>query len=636
MNNTTINKISATSQKPLKNPTKKEREVILKVQNLIIEFGTGRKKVKAVKNASFNIYKNETFGLVGESGSGKTTIGKAIMGIQPVNDGAIYFKDKLIYGESPNLFAMNSKLARLLDLMVINHNTTTSCLNDYLFEFKRVFYKYSQSKFFVFKTRELRNYPDGRSRIISEGTNLIDTKIIRSKKDANLTIVSEAIKDSLKNLLKILRLNQQTLFFSKKLDKYTSINAEAVKYLYECQQNISDLISEIKQIENDMFLLVKKMQNIRKDILKGKMFSIKLYFESMGEKLKSVIALQKKVRPLLDVVVDYQVSCLFLTSSIKKKNQFLQRLMEQQKISEINENISEIKRLQKIIDIGKDLDFQKIIKETPRFRIPTKVEKYNLKKEMQMIFQDPSSSLNDRMAVEEIIGEGLNNFPDIYKNEEAFKTYVTWWNSNHDENHKITIEDVKPNDVKRFLILNLLTTVGMLPEHLSRYPHEFSGGQRQRIGIARALIMKPSFIVADEPISALDVSIRAQVMNLLAKFKQEFDLTYIFIAHDLSIVKFVANRIAVIYRGDIVELAESEELFKNPLHPYTRSLLSSIPEPDFNEENKKTTFRYYPEKEHHDYLLDFPKWQEISRKHFVYANDREAKKYRSILEKKEK
>jgi len=148
--------------------------------------------------------------------------------------------------------------------------------------------------------------------------------------------------------------------------------------------------------------------------------------------------------------------------------------------------------------------------------------------------------------------------------------------------------------------------VGMLPEHLSRYPHEFSGGQRQRIGIARALVMRPEFIVADEPISALDASIRAQVINLLTRFQKEYDLTYIFIAHDLSIVHFIADRIAVLYHGDIVELAPADTLFDHPLHPYTKSLLSAVPLPDPEQEKKKVHFVYNPQKEHHDYLVDFP------------------------------
>lgn len=171
-----------------------------------------------------------------------------------------------------------------------------------------------------------------------------------------------------------------------------------------------------------------------------------------------------------------------------------------------------------------------------------------------------------------------------------------------------------------------LLSVGLLPEHLTRYPHEFSGGQRQRIGIARAMVMEPEFIVADEPISALDVSIRAQVLNLLKKLQQEKELTYLFIAHDLSVVRFISDRIAVIHKGKIVELAEAEELFLNPLHPYTKSLLSAIPIPDPRlEKNKKLTI--YTGKEH-DYSEDLPKWKEIKAGHFVWANDAEEKRYR--------
>jgi oligopeptide transport system ATP-binding protein len=170
---------------------------------------------------------------------------------------------------------------------------------------------------------------------------------------------------------------------------------------------------------------------------------------------------------------------------------------------------------------------------------------------IQMIFQDPAASLNERATIDYIVSEGLYNF----------KLYV--------------------NDADRVRKTEeALTSVGLLPEHLTRYPHEFSGGQRQRIGIARSIIMEPQFIVADEPISALDVSIRAQVLNLLKKFQVERGLTYLFIAHDLSVVRFISDRIGVIYKGKIVELADTEELFKHPLHPYTVSLMSAIPIPD--------------------------------------------------------
>ena len=170
---------------------------------------------------------------------------------------------------------------------------------------------------------------------------------------------------------------------------------------------------------------------------------------------------------------------------------------------------------------------------------------------IQMIFQDPAASLNERATIEYCISEGLYNF-HLYENEED----------------RIAKVD------------RALESVGLLPEHKSRYPHEFSGGQRQRVGIARAMIMDPKFIVADEPISALDVSIRAQVLNLMNRLKAEQTLTYLFIAHDLSVVRFIADRIAVIHRGEIVEIAESETLFRYPIHPYTISLLSTVPMPD--------------------------------------------------------
>ncbi|MBR6096340.1 MAG: ABC transporter ATP-binding protein [Oscillospiraceae bacterium] len=220
-------------------------------------------------------------------------------------------------------------------------------------------------------------------------------------------------------------------------------------------------------------------------------------------------------------------------------------------------------------------------------------------RKIQMIFQDPAASLNERATIEYIISEGLYNF-HLYK----------------DERDRIA------------KIEKVIRDVGLLPEHLTRYPHEFSGGQRQRVGIARSIVMEPEFIVADEPISALDVSIRAQVLNLLKKFQNERGLTYLFIAHDLSIVRFISDRIVVIYKGRIMEIAETEELFSYPLHPYTKSLISAIPIPDPIIEKSKRLFVYSTDL--HDYSTEQPALVDIGNGHMVYGSPSEIEKYKAI------
>ncbi len=227
-----------------------------------------------------------------------------------------------------------------------------------------------------------------------------------------------------------------------------------------------------------------------------------------------------------------------------------------------------------------------------------------VKRHIQMIFQDPAASLNERATVEYIISEGLHNF-HLYKDDA-------------DRLHKVE---------------NIIRQVGLLPEHLSRYPHEFSGGQRQRIGIARAMVMEPELVIADEPISALDVSIRAQVLNLMKQFQQERNVTYLFIAHDLSVVRFISDRIGVIYKGDIVEIAPAEELFSYPLHPYTRSLIRAIPIPDPRLEKNKVSFPYDPSI--HDYSRETPRLEHIGHDHYVFGSSEELSAYRAIREKEE-
>ena len=218
---------------------------------------------------------------------------------------------------------------------------------------------------------------------------------------------------------------------------------------------------------------------------------------------------------------------------------------------------------------------------------------------IQMIFQDPMASLNERAKIDYIVSEGL-------------------------QGRGLSRQEIRTRVDKA------LADVGLLPEFASRFPHEFSGGQRQRIGIARALVMNPEFIIADEPISALDVSIRAQVLNLMSQLQRERGLTYLFISHDLSVMRFICDRIAVIHKGLIVEMADTEQLFRHPLHPYTRALLSAIPQPNPDVEKHKVLEVYDPACHHYENTP--PAWTEIEPGHHVLANGEELAAYRERLE----
>ena len=269
-------------------------------------------------------------------------------------------------------------------------------------------------------------------------------------------------------------------------------------------------------------------------------------------------------------------------------NQKIAELKEEynQKVAAIHAEVNEVVKEQK--------------KKIAAIRHDNKHVSRKLMSKMQMIFQDPIDSLDPRMTVEDIIQEGLKI--------QGFR--------NREENHKKACE--------------VLEEVGLIPDYCSRYPNEFSGGQRQRIGIARAIIMNPDFMICDEPISSLDVSIRAQIINLLNDLKVNHGLTLMFIAHDLSVVKYFCDRIAVMYFGEMVELASSDELFRHPLHPYTRALLSAIPKPDPLSEKQRQRIVYDPKKEH-DYSKEGPTFTEILPGHFVLANKAEIEKYKKMI-----
>ena len=307
---------------------------------------------------------------------------------------------------------------------------------------------------------------------------------------------------------------------------------------------------------------------------------------------KDLEALENKISSLKKEIKEKKASVEKLPQSAElsaKKSEIAKKY--DTKIAEVKKHIKKTRKEQKEIIRQIKFDNRHVDKK--------------LMSKMQMIFQDPVDSLDPRMTVEDIIQEGLH----IQGQHNKFA-----------------------NSKK---VADVLTKVGLIPEFASRYPHEFSGGQRQRIGIARALVMNPSFLICDEPISALDVSIRAQIINLLNDLKEEMGLTIMFIAHDLSVVKYFCDRIAVMYFGEMVELATSEELFKHPLHPYAKALLSAIPKPDPLTEKTRQRIIYDPRKEH-DYSKEKPTLQEIVPGHWILANSEEMKKYRKEIKELDK
>lgn len=590
------------------NQTQKEK--ILQVRDLKTHFrvGTGktRIKVKAVDGISFDIYKKDVFGLVGESGCGKTTASRTIIRLYRPTSGEVTFEGQVI-GSGNDEFYQNIIRAREeYRINKLQYNSRQKAIYEINQKYEDLFSELdTKEKVLEHKLEE--DIKKARQPIGDHKKTLFEAKnnhsltrerayfdYINAKNDLYLQTINEDLHE-----YESIKKNMEKTFKIKyaSLDDSVGLDVEA----RESQKVI------LKQHHEEELLQLEKEY---KDLIENKSLNL-LPKQEYKAKLKE-LTIEHKARKK-DIKAEYQAYLASIeapdrqaisehVSSLKEAHKLEVAELRLQKQTYLKERSEALKHVptKAVIDTEKlqtlKEEYKAYIKEQRNSIKESRQKHYNKEaiektKHMQMIFQDPISSLNPRMTVGEIVSEGL------------------------------IINGEKNKEVIKKKVIESLELVGLAPEYISRYPHEFSGGQRQRIGIARALIMNPSFIIADEPISALDVSIRAQVLNLLTRLKDKLELSILFIAHDLSVVKFFCDRIAVMYNGKIVELAPTEEIFKHPLHPYTKSLLSAVPQPDPDSEKTRKRIQYSPYM--HDYSVDKPELREVYEGHFVYCNEAE-------------
>ena len=590
---------------------------VLEVKNLKKYFrvGVGRNKliVPAVDDVTFDVYKREVFGLVGESGSGKTTTGRTIIKLYEATEGTVKLNDVTIANGYANHIENIKKIKkqRKLDVKKLDPRHAQIIKLEEKLDQDIALINYDLAQLPELQKEELTqaNEPifEHRKKLYELKTQFkLDAEAVifqykLDKRDIHLKAQNKA-KIELKHELDILKTNYERKVdglkdsaalskevIKKRLAELKSTYEQEVaalnnKYQSEVESSEAEVISK-KDAKEQLKALKSKTSKQLADI---KAQYLKARNEIKRPDLETVKAKRAEIHN------KYKEKRAGLNAKIKSlKEAFNAEVKAIPKhMPSVDEKLA-TKEKAKLIDLKakEDIKLEKSKIEAAK-RINRSKDTLVASRKMQMIFQDPISSLNPRMTVREIIAEGL------------------------------IIQGQTPEDELSKLVDEVLEIVGLAPEYATRYPHEFSGGQRQRIGIARALIMNPNFIIADEPISALDVSIRAQVLNLLTNLKEKLGLTMLFIAHDLSVVRFFCDRIAVMYNGKIVELASSEELFNNPMHPYTISLLSAIPQPDPDYEKGRKRIHYNPRQEH-DYRMDKPSLREIADGHMVYANDKE-------------
>ena len=550
---------------------KDNREVLLRVKHLkqYFKFGSGEYKYnKAVHDVSFDVHRGEVFGLVGESGCGKTTTGRSIIKLYDITSGDIYFKGvRVSAGTRWNEKEIKFTLIRMREAI---------------------------SKLKLEMKEEIANVSleiDGEESDFSLASlQKVENDIAQEKHNTSLAISELKAECIEKTRDTRNECGDDTALFE---DRKAEIRHKFDKKIESLKVASHKRLEVLKEQHSKLMIEKAKAENA----YKGKVAEIKAkYNAKISEVKKDAYEIVSRERNKIRQAHYDTKHCndIYRETEIKKvQDEYLPKVeAAEAKLKEFDKT-TDVEKYNAALAELKDIktEYKTHLKLAKNARLMTQI---------QMIFQDPIASLDPRMTVKEIIAEGFR------------------------------IKGINDNKFINKKVEEVLKLVGLVPEHASRYPHEFSGGQRQRIGIARAMVMDPELIIADEPISALDVSIQAQVINLLNNLKETLGLTILFIAHDLSVVKYFCDRIGVMYFGQMVELTTSDELFKHPLHPYTKSLLSAIPHPDPNFEKNRVKINYNPNTAH-DYSNQKPSMREVIPGHFVYCNDEELERYKKEI-----